>query len=706
LARKWGNSDRARAKRASLYALIRSGEIDSVARIVRRHNAARVADDLRWADAVSNSEYIVEQFARVDLYTYPSNKASKTGYSLKPKSIFRNKAEFIDELGRLWLLVDESFFVNFSEFDGKVKVSNVHDMRLTRTLVGMQVCRGPDWTHGDEDGGEGGVGTITRVTKLGDVCVEWKKTGRRGSYKAGASDRYDLSFASLPQPPPQGWLCTRPGGMSSPSVVNRARNALRCFSCGDGLFPSSKLKERFSTVEKNNKLYRGKCLLIAATLEPVEVSSLEGDKIFCTFPGDTKIAKDTPGGSNNLACAVWYRPQDLVYPESQEVASIKERNDYVMFNGHLRSRSELVLLLGNRIEARKAWDKAKSKIKKDGYFSIEESDESFASCLRGHLLHARCFQGALLAGHKCPVAGCTESLWFPKVKYQQQDETTCCGGDIADDDASVMQDMNELVGHSELMEARGDTGNLDENDVEGLIELKMCPVCCSGPMFNTNCGDMMAHHGHCSVKAIKGRGSDGACLEDGNDFRVSAHDIALKLLKMKSTQTVADVLPKCPTHKSLVMFNGCMNCGHLFTDTSWDDMPKWNRFAKENLRVDKKKREAADLLATEIRKQCALLQFERDALWSARSKEVNLCKSHVLNDLPPPPQPVDDYRERGCGPDCTTTHRCNSLCLVCGERWATHNDHNCRDGIRGSWRFSDSDSDSDFDYDSNSDGDY
>ena len=58
-------------------------------------------------------------------------------------------------------------------------------------------------------------------------------------------------------------------------------------------------------------------------------------------------------------------------------------------------------------------------------------------------------------------------------------------------------------------------------------------------------------------------------------------------------------------------------CCHLFTDTSWDDTPKYNPKARTLLEMDQKRRNAARLLAQQVRSEAALLQFERDALWEA-----------------------------------------------------------------------------------------
>ena len=68
-------------------------------------------------------------------------------------------------------------------------------------LVGTRVVRGPDWTWGEQDGGEGHVGTVAEVLKGGEVnqgcsgpcvvTVQWD-CGNRCRYRCGVGDRYDL----------------------------------------------------------------------------------------------------------------------------------------------------------------------------------------------------------------------------------------------------------------------------------------------------------------------------------------------------------------------------------------------------------------------------------------------------------------------------------------------------------------------------------
>ena len=62
--------------------------------------------------------------------------------------------------------------------------------------VGLRVVRGPDWMWGDQDGGEGNVGTIVHLGGDGNVpdetvLVYWD-SGKQANYRAGYSGKYDL----------------------------------------------------------------------------------------------------------------------------------------------------------------------------------------------------------------------------------------------------------------------------------------------------------------------------------------------------------------------------------------------------------------------------------------------------------------------------------------------------------------------------------
>lgn len=62
--------------------------------------------------------------------------------------------------------------------------------------VGLRVVRGPDWMWGDQDGGEGNVGTVVHLGGNNGVpdetvLVYWD-SGKQANYRAGYSGKYDL----------------------------------------------------------------------------------------------------------------------------------------------------------------------------------------------------------------------------------------------------------------------------------------------------------------------------------------------------------------------------------------------------------------------------------------------------------------------------------------------------------------------------------
>ena len=56
---------------------------------------------------------------------------------------------------------------------------------------GLRVVRGPDWDSGDQDGGEGYVGTVADRPVEGRVTVQWD-SGERAAYRCGEKGKYDL----------------------------------------------------------------------------------------------------------------------------------------------------------------------------------------------------------------------------------------------------------------------------------------------------------------------------------------------------------------------------------------------------------------------------------------------------------------------------------------------------------------------------------
>ena len=65
--------------------------------------------------------------------------------------------------------------------------------------VGLRVARGPDWKWGDQDGGEGCLGTIIDVGDQLQATAEgslpqvlWDNGYRSSNYRCGKDGKYDL----------------------------------------------------------------------------------------------------------------------------------------------------------------------------------------------------------------------------------------------------------------------------------------------------------------------------------------------------------------------------------------------------------------------------------------------------------------------------------------------------------------------------------
>ena len=61
-----------------------------------------------------------------------------------------------------------------------------------KPVLGLRVVRGPDWEWGDQDGGEGFVGTVVGAEEGGRVAtIQWDM-GYRSRYRCGHEDKSDI----------------------------------------------------------------------------------------------------------------------------------------------------------------------------------------------------------------------------------------------------------------------------------------------------------------------------------------------------------------------------------------------------------------------------------------------------------------------------------------------------------------------------------
>ena len=129
------------------------------------------------------------------------------------------------------------------------------------------------------------------------------------------------------------------------------------------------------------------------------------------------------------------------------------------------------------------------------------------------------------------------------TRVNNNDEDACRGESASDQaEAAALAAASELPGHDALVSERATTSGEEDWSGAGLRRLKMCPLCCAGPIFNENCADMSTHHGECMVKALGTHaGEVTECLPDGETFHASASDIAARVARVSSTKSVVDV---------------------------------------------------------------------------------------------------------------------------------------------------------------------
>jgi len=634
--------------------LVSDRNLEAAARHIRNYNADDEVSEAEWDCAYDTTgTYVAKAGAQISLLAYPKDGAPPTGFVLQPKTRFQASFEHLDNKGNAWAQVVEpedwpdSYIAALDETSQE---------GYGAVLVGSRVKRGPNWQYGNQDGGEGNEGVIVKARR-GQVLVRWNGIESKFRYryqpkKAGhgesrSSSRKEVKICSAIAPP-QGWFQID----ASPRAVERICTSLKCWACSKALCASSASKAVYHRVNTST-LEKGDKVLVASTLEPVTVEEVTDHRVHCSFavpkdflPEDddnekpatkrTRRNKDdkkeapktAPIAAAAAPACIWYRPVDLVIPSDESKAAIPSEvpTEIRVISGKLRTMHEVALLHpGDKEGAKAAWAQA-GDANNDPHGDIS----SFASCLRGHLFHPKCFQTALLSGNRCPAPGCGELLWLPSIVRDEEHVTCGDGGTTsASSDTESMRAETDLSNHDE--EAKPSESVNDANSLFTEEELaaegcRMCPACCSGPFLNHHCSDMRTHHGQCSAMAWRGAGDDRRrtpCLPDGRTFQVSATEISKRLMQLSKGKTVADVLPRCPTHKVSVMFNGCRGCGHLFTDVGWHNLPKWDPNAKEKVALDKKKMQASVLLCSQIRKETAQLEFEREALQGLKTLNDN-----------------------------------------------------------------------------------
>ena len=253
----------------------------------------------------------------------------------------------------------------------------------------------------------------------------WIRVCNLGTETSTCTNDFRKKRRDIIKPPPQGWICVQPEGIDSPPIVKRTNSTIKCFSCGGCLNPSISFSnrrgkgchQRYTTVPETGDCtaQKGETLFVAATMEPVKVlkSTTEG-RIYCTFPSIRIENNSAQTDEEELDMAIWYRPSDLVRcsssrnkeaaPEGADIVT----EDTVIYHGQPRTRRDIFVLCNGDINvSKKKWNEAS----KTPGTCIRISNIDYASCSKGHLLHARCFQQAILEGGRCPSPGCNKPLF-------------------------------------------------------------------------------------------------------------------------------------------------------------------------------------------------------------------------------------------------------------------------------------------------------
>mmetsp|Transcript_3482 Transcript_3482/g.5310 ORF Transcript_3482/g.5310 Transcript_3482/m.5310 type:complete len:1642 (-) Transcript_3482:469-5394(-) len=747
--------------------------LDTAARAVR-HECLRKAYELSaWTDAQKPGRYRVATSCFLDLKAAPKLSAPRTGFRLGPGTCFSAEKEILDEQGRWWIKLAATTQRKKSWRKGESVDATLH----LPQAIGAKVVRGVDFKTSENLGDLGPYAEILGADRKrpGSVRVRWIgsissanngiiSSSLERKHRAGGENTktYELAFASdapPAQPPPQGWLQARLNGPGTPLAIRRVQRTLRCFACGDDLcFDNSEEPPPIFFPGYSNMISSiniGDYAIVKATLERVQVITVKpGHGLACRFVNIPILNTE-----NDLFI---FREDDLLPVAADEKRFMAE------------TRREMVLRLGFNA-AQKQYQ--------------EQDVPQLASCLFGHAMHPRCFQGRLASGQGCPA--CNEPLWFPPKAIEPGDddccnrngrredllsasfveldlstpanlswrfETTEAGlvlftttasttisntdagtndGDVADVqmsdsierkiitalDLEPVGETNSTIGtlacsvgdgefvrctldlrnqrdrierlmrlaanlqlrfHMGFTQIPGEPEQAQQSNQPQGVGLRMCPVCCAGPLANEQCSDLRAHHSQCPRCQIRIANADTRIAE------------ALSAISSgRGPASVGECIPKCPNCKIAVTFNGCLECGKLYQNLSWDSLPRWDPNAKRKLEKAQRDRNQMRALAIQVRREASFLAHEKLTKKNINAAFTNASSPNSSQQFPLPgttnfgTPPIYSAEIRhtlkiACDDDCSRRH-VNGPCLVCGLDWGEHSGHSCPDGQRGSW---------------------
>ncbi|XP_061168843.1 uncharacterized protein LOC133178099 [Saccostrea echinata] len=130
-------------------------------------------------------------------------KSPESPLSTVERHIIGTVIEHCEDVG--WLIVkwdggsmDKYRYGLFNEqkYEYDVIVCDVPRMLENELIAtGCLVYRGPDWEFGDQDGGEGSIGSVYSATPNGIVDVRWQN-GTKNNYRFGFGGKFDLSLCN------------------------------------------------------------------------------------------------------------------------------------------------------------------------------------------------------------------------------------------------------------------------------------------------------------------------------------------------------------------------------------------------------------------------------------------------------------------------------------------------------------------------------
>uniref|UniRef100_A0A7S4K8L7 RING-type E3 ubiquitin transferase n=1 Tax=Odontella aurita TaxID=265563 RepID=A0A7S4K8L7_9STRA len=233
--------------------------------------------------------------------------------------------------------------------------------------------------------------------------------------------------------------------------------------------------------------------------------------------------------------------------------------------------------------------------------AAESLAEQHASCVNGHIMHASCFMELVAFAQPCPA--CNEPLVAPPVVKRTEGENDCCAGGDRGDVVGGTEDNARLDARLDFMalcglrfddedeygqllrEEAADGGEFGGGDP--LSDLRGCPGCKQGPLYNENCFDLNTHHGECQKCQLR------LCSREELDRMVADRLAARRADHKKRSKesmgteaeeerelSVIEAVPDCLAClsqgiKSKVWYNGCMGCGMAFSSLSWDSLPPY-----------------------------------------------------------------------------------------------------------------------------------